>query len=186
MNENHPVGKRPVAAADGMEHAWKAVVDRYAPVVCAVVRAYRLEPADAKIVSQMVWLRLADDFDLSHDPATLRTWLVTTTRQECVRIIHRRGQAEPPAIDAELRRVEQLQALRDGLAELAPEDRNLLMMVARDPAISDDHLGRLLHIPVDDVGPMRSRSLARLRATPSMRDLGHRPAPDDVTPRSTR
>ena len=50
MNENHPVNERPATVAD---HSWKAVVERYATVVCAVVRAYGLEPADAKVVSQM-------------------------------------------------------------------------------------------------------------------------------------
>lgn len=169
MNENQPVSELLPAAADGTEYAWKAIVDRYAPVVCAVVRAYRLEPADAGIVAQLVWLRLAGNLTMFGDAAALRAWLVTTTREECVRVIRRRGQADPPAVEATLVRIEQLQALRDGLAELAPEDRDVLMLVARDPAIGADQLGRLLHVPAGDAGPVLARSLARLRETPSVR-----------------
>ena len=49
-------------ARNGEERAWDALVDRYAPLICSICRRYRLADADAKDVSQSVWLRVSPGY----------------------------------------------------------------------------------------------------------------------------
>jgi DNA-directed RNA polymerase specialized sigma24 family protein len=61
--------------------------------------------------------------------------------------------------------------LRNGLAELEPRHRDLLLLVCSEPPISYDEISRRLGIPVGSIGPTRARCLAKLRATPSVAAL---------------
>ena len=72
---------------NGEEQAWDALVDRYAPLIWSICRRYRLADADAKDVSQSVWLHLVDHLGRIRDPAALPGWLATTTRRECGRVL---------------------------------------------------------------------------------------------------
>src|SRR4051794_20283985 len=171
------------AAAHGDRDAWDALVGRYLPLVWSVTRAYRLIQKDAEDVSQTVWLRLVEHLDEIREPRALPKWIMTTARHESLRLA-RAGQRERPVdpfteptletaehaeIDAELLRSETHQALRDGLAELAPQHRELLLLLVADPPISYREISRLLDIPIGSIGPTRARCLERLRATSSLR-----------------
>jgi RNA polymerase sigma factor (sigma-70 family) len=76
---------------------------------------------------------------------------------------------EEPEVDAALLRAERHQALRDALAELSPNHRELLLLLVTDPPISYREISRLLGIPIGSIGPTRARCLERLRATPPLR-----------------
>jgi RNA polymerase sigma factor (sigma-70 family) len=74
-------------ARDGDKQAWDAIIARYAPLIWAICRRYRLDRPNADDVGQSVWLRLADQFAVIRHPAALPGWIATTTRRECGRVL---------------------------------------------------------------------------------------------------
>src|SRR5690349_6704989 len=83
------------AARAGDAAAWDALVDRYLPLVTAVIRRLRLSAADADDVNQTVWLRLVEHLDTLREPKALPGWLATTARNEGLRAIRRKGRDLP-------------------------------------------------------------------------------------------
>jgi hypothetical protein len=74
--EADPVRGSPLAtlvmrARNGDEHAWAALVERYAPLIWSICRKYRLDNSDAADAGQNVWLHLVDQLDKLRDPAAL-------------------------------------------------------------------------------------------------------------------
>jgi DNA-directed RNA polymerase specialized sigma24 family protein len=55
--------------------------------------------------------------------------------------------------------------LRDALAELAPLERKLLLLLAADPPFAYDEISSILGIPKGSIGPTRGRTLDKLRET---------------------
>ena len=171
------------AAADHDDEAWNELVRRFAGLVAYTVRRYRLAPADAQDVSQLVWLRLVEHLSTLREPAALPGWLTTTTRHECERHLRVNGRtvaADPmtlepfdraaePEIDESLLAGERRRALLEGLAELSTHHRDLLLMLSADPPYSYAEISRTMDIPVGSIGPTRSRILARLRETGPVR-----------------
>ena len=183
MDVDVDVGELVAGAARGEQPAWHALVDRYLPLVRAVARAYRLADRDAEDVSQTVWLRLVEHLGSIREPRALPKWLITTAQHEALRLIRSNGRELPvdpltgPAarvaddvdVAAELLRAERQQALRDGLAELSPRDRQLLVLLVADPPLSYQQISTVLGMPIGSIGPTRRRCLERLRATAAMR-----------------
>jgi RNA polymerase sigma factor (sigma-70 family) len=171
------------AGVDGDESAWNELVSRYAGLVAHVIRRYRLPPADTQDVSQLVWLRLVEHLGELREPAALPGWLATTTRHECERHLRTSGRsvavdplampaphaAEAPEVDEVLLAAERRQVLIDGLGELAPQQRELLLLLAADPPYTYAEISRLLGIPIGSIGPTRSRILGKLRGTTAVR-----------------
>jgi RNA polymerase sigma factor (sigma-70 family) len=171
------------ASANGDEAAWTELVRRYAPLVAAVIRTYRLAPADAQDVSQTVWLRLVEHLGKLREPEALPGWLTVTTRHACARHLQRRRWElpvdlhcddimklpAPGAVDSHILRAELRQALRDGLAELDEQDQRLLELRAADPPKSYAEISVLLGMKIGSVGPTLRRCLDRLRDTDAMR-----------------
>ncbi|MGR6964511.1 RNA polymerase sigma factor [Geodermatophilus sp. URMC 61] len=174
------------AASRGDQEAWNAIVDRYLPLVYSVTRAYRLGRSDAEDVNQTVWLRLVEHLDHLREPRALPRWLLTTAQHECGRLtrVGRREQPVDPltdraiggavddaVVEADLLRAERQQSLRDGLAQLRPADRRLLLLLAEDPPRSYREISELTGMPIGSIGPTRARCLERLRETPAVRAL---------------
>jgi RNA polymerase sigma factor (sigma-70 family) len=173
------------AAAGGDRGAWDGLVERYMPLVLSVVRRYRLNDKDAEDVSQTVWLRLVEHLDKIREPRALPGWISTTTRHEALAVIKAGRRTEPvdlesflqyvvvdgPLIEDDLLRIERAQALRDGLDELSPDQRRLLLLLVSDPPTSYQDISKHLGMPVGSIGPTRARCLRRLRATPSVQSL---------------
>ena len=173
------------AAKAGDQSAWNALVDRFLPLVTAVVRRFRLSPVDADDVNQTVWLRLVEHLDEIREPLAVPGWLVTTTRNEALRVIKRRGRDIPldphgrtlgllydvTDMDEGMMREERSQALRDALLELSPARRELLTLLLADPPLSYDEISGRLGIPIGSIGPTRARALEQLRNTDAMRAL---------------
>lgn len=168
------------AAARGGQDRWDEIVQRYLPLVFSVIRRYRLSSKDAEDVSQTVWLRLVEHLDAIREPRALPMWIATTTRNEALRLVtaHRRttpvdplntsaldAEVDSAALDEELLRAERQQAIRDGLAELSPRHRELLLLLVADPPLSYEEIGARLGMPVGSIGPTRARCLARLRGS---------------------
>jgi RNA polymerase sigma factor (sigma-70 family) len=189
MGDKPEVGRLVRASADGDEAAWNELVRRFAPRVMAVIRSYRLAPADAEDVYQTVWLKLVEHLDGLRDPEALPGWLRSTTMHECIRQLERRRRTVPvdpqsdetvnrpgaDDIEAAAVRAELRQALRDGLAELSEADRALLRLYALAEPYKD--VSELLQMKTGSIGPTIGRSLDRLRETRAVRRyLGTRPA----------
>jgi RNA polymerase sigma factor (sigma-70 family) len=172
-------------ASTGDQQAWDALVDRFLPLVTSVISRFRLSQADAEDVNQTVWLRLVEHLDDLREPGALPGWLVTTTRNEALRLVrkvdrqrptdpltwHGHDAAAETSIDDLLLSDERHHALVDGLGELRPESRELLLLLLSDPPLSYAEIGGRLGRPVGSIGPTRARVLAELRATPAMRRL---------------
>lgn len=185
MPEPNSVDDLVTRARDGDQASWNALVDRYLPLVNAVIRRYRLSSADADDVNQTVWLRLVEHLGDLREPRALPGWLATTARNEALRVIRLRGRdtpADPQGVTFELRgerhdldedliREERTQALRDGLRELPAARRELLELLMTDPPVSYDEISAQLGIPKGSIGPTRARALEQLRNTRAMRAL---------------
>ncbi|GAB1691402.1 sigma-70 family RNA polymerase sigma factor [Krasilnikovia sp. M28-CT-15] len=171
------------ASVERDEDAWNEIVRRFAGLVAYVIRHYRLSPADTQDVSQLVWLRLVEHLGQLREPSALPGWLTTTTRHECERYLRTNGRnvavdpqtmpaldrSDSPEIDELLIAAERRQVLLDGLGELAPQQRELLLMLTADPPYSYQEISRVLGVPIGSIGPMRSRVLGKLRDTDAVR-----------------
>src|SRR4051794_18269680 len=148
------------AARAGDAAAWDALVDRYLPLVTAVIRRLRLSPADADDVNQTVWLRLVEHVDTLREPRALPGWLATTARHEGLRLIKRRARDlpvdpagntfdTPDVTDPGDALVQDLrsQALREAMLELPEQRRELLVLLLADPPLSYDEISVRLGIP---------------------------------------
>lgn len=173
------------SAREGDQDAWDAIVERYLPLVCALVRRHRLSEADGDDVCQTVWLRLVEHLDTLREPEALPGWISTTTRNECLRLLAARKRMTPvDPMDSgslggvtedmsavEVVALEERQALREGLAELPAGRRELLVMLLADPPIPYAEISERLGIPVGSIGPTRARALDQLRNTRALRAL---------------
>lgn len=163
------------AARDGDREAWGALVDQFAGIVFAVCRSFRLIPADAADVSQTVWLRLAENIERIEHPERLGSWLVTTTKRECLAQLRTRARFEPastalewvPSPHPEPEEVattqETICEVATAFALLSARCRDLLRRVVTERMASYQSISHELGIPVGSIGPTRSRCLEHLR-----------------------
>lgn len=185
MDASHSLTDLVSAAKEGDQDAWDAIVDRFVPLVEAVVRRHRLPEADGDDVSQTVWLRLVEHLDALREPAALPGWIRTTTRHECLRVLAARGRTRPAdpqedrVLDApvddvagdDLVAAERRRLLREALAELPAARRDLLLLLLADPPVAYAEISARLGIPVGSIGPTRARALEQLRRTRALQGL---------------
>jgi len=189
MDASDPLPSLVSRAREGDQDAWNAIVERYLPLVCGVARRHRLSEADGDDVCQTVWLRLVEQLDKIREPAAMPGWIATTTRNECLRLIATRKRMTPvdPAESVTLAGVtddvagdglvaaEERQALREGLAQLPADRRELLLVLLADPPVPYADISERLGIPIGSIGPTRARALEQLRNTQALRALIERP-----------
>ncbi|GAB3008265.1 RNA polymerase sigma factor [Saccharothrix stipae] len=172
------------AAAEGDQRAWHEIVERYTPLVLAVVHRHRLRPADVADVNQTVWLRLVEQLRRLRDADALPGWIATTTRNECLRMLRMQQRTQPfdpqsedepvspddavADLDEEMEAAQRRQALREGFRMLSEQCRTLLAKLMADPPPSYAAVSEQLAIPVGSIGPTRIRCLDKLRKTPAV------------------
>jgi RNA polymerase sigma factor (sigma-70 family) len=181
------------AAVGGDEDAWAQIVERYAPLVMSVLSSFRVFGADAQDMSQVVWLRLVEHLEDLREPRALPQWLITTTRNESVRLLRVRKRTvsyDPLTNDPQrqvddtdptegMLRAERVEAFVRAMGELSDRDRTLLALLAEDPSLSYAEIARRMDIPVGTIGPTRLRMLRKLRSSPAVLALlGPHPEPD--------
>src|SRR6201992_936339 len=72
-------------AAEGDRRAWERLVDKYARLIWAITRDFKLGESDAADVAQATWLRLLEHIDRIEDPERVGSWIAATARNECLR-----------------------------------------------------------------------------------------------------
>ena len=172
------------AAVDGNGIAWNALVERFAPLVTAVTHRFRLTHSDVDDVAQTVWLRLVEHLADLREPRALPGWIVTTTRNEALRVLsaqrrvdtvdakaHARLDTTNDDVATNLLLAERRQAVTAGLAELQSSHRELLLLIFADPHISNRQISQRLGIPAGSIGPTRARCLKKLKDTTPLRAL---------------
>jgi len=187
----HPDAKR--TETDGQPHlaalveaarrnepcAWSQLVQRFTPLVRTTAKRYRLNEHDAEDVGQVVWLRLVEHIHGLREPLALPGWIATTARHESIRLAGVRGRTQLvdpqdipahevagdcPDVDAHLLQDEEVEAVREGLAELPTPQRDLLLLLIAEPRPTYQEISLKLGMPLGSIGPTRGRSLARLEA----------------------
>jgi RNA polymerase sigma factor (sigma-70 family) len=174
------------AAVLGDESAWGSLVERYTPLLMSVLRGYRLRDDDLRDVAQTVWLRLVEHLGNLREPRALPMWIITTAKNESVRVLKAGARTQPFSavfedelpeqpdsgeVDRDLLRDERRRALLEAFAELPTRDRDLLALLVADPPIAYAEISARLGMPVGSIGPTRARVLAKLRATPALAAL---------------
>src|ERR1700722_11375291 len=72
-------------AAAGDHDSWERLVDKFAPLIWAITRDFKLGESDAADVAQATWLRLLEHIDRINYPERVGSWIAATARNECLR-----------------------------------------------------------------------------------------------------
>ncbi len=191
------------AASDGDQEAWESLVKRYLPLITCVGLRYRVSDDDMADISQTVWIQLVQHLPEIRTPAALPGWIVTTTRNECFKVLKAgrrtipvdslmdqfspvtgRTRAEEPDFDEFLVREERHAALLTAFAELSDQHRSLLALLVVDPPLSYEEISARLDMPIGGIGPTRARALDRLRRSPALAALMSGNLTEDTTKRT--
>lgn len=152
--------------------AWRSLVTEYGPKIWAVTRGFRLNDADANDVFQATLLNLAERLHTLTEPNRLSAWLVTTAKNECLRVkrlrrpLPVRWRPEETSTSAPGDGVllqDRDRALWSAFERMSPRCQQLLRMIAYMPDYGYDQLAKALGIAVNSVSQTRARCLQMLR-----------------------
>jgi RNA polymerase sigma factor (sigma-70 family) len=206
MNQEEPgeamevldVGQLVKRAAEGDRRAWEGLVDKYARLIWAITRDFKLGESDAADVAQATWLRLLEHIDRIEYPDRVGSWIAATARNECLRSLAARKRvvlahdeialehvaASDADIDAGLLAAERAEVVREAVSRLPHRWQQLMELLMSDPPVSYTEISDRLGLPVGSIGPTRRRCLARLQVLlgsgvgdPHWEDLASSPAP---------
>ncbi|MER5377945.1 sigma-70 family RNA polymerase sigma factor [Streptomyces sp. NPDC002553] len=172
------------SAVDGDTAAWEGLVEGLSPLVWSVVRAHRLSEADGHEVYQTVWFRFAQHLGRIREPDKAGSWLASTARNECLKVIKGLRRLTPTddpqlldrvsedrtpeqsVLDSEeaAERSERVRHLWQEFEALGERCRQLLRVLISSPPPSYQEVSAALGIAVGSIGPMRQRCLRRLRS----------------------
>ena len=168
-------------ARSGEQDAWDELVSRFAGMVAAIARQFRLSPDDAADVSQTTWLRLLESIDRVREPERIGAWLGTTARRECLRLLRLAGREAPtdavdrgeasttfPAPGQELISAQERETLWTVVQELPDRHRRLMLLLMASPRPSYADVADTLDMPIGSIGPTRMRVIDRLRRDPDI------------------
>lgn len=163
----------------GDDRAWEELVERFRGLVAAITRGFRLSPTDAADVAQTTWLRLFESIDRVREPERLASWIGTTVRRECLRVVRSAARELPtdqvdrveasPAYDQpgqQLLSAEVRDVVQGAVADLPEQHRRLLTVLFTTPRPSYAAVADELDMPVGSIGPTRQRAVQRLQRNP--------------------
>lgn len=166
-------------AARGDRLAWERLVDAYGGLIWAIARNHRLSHGDAADVSQTTWLRLIENVGRLTDPGRVGSWLATTARRECLRLVARQRRTVAVALpdmtidplyggerrpEDDLISAEHGREVQQAIDELPPRCGELLRLLMVDPTPCYEDISAALGIPIGSIGPTRGRCLEKLKA----------------------
>lgn len=190
------VGQLVQQAAEGDRAAWERIVDKYARLIWAITRDFKLGESDAADVAQATWLRLLEHIDRINYPERVGSWIAATARNECLRSLAARKRvvlardevmldsiaALDADVDAGLLAAERAEVVREAMSHLPHRWQQLLELLMSDPPVAYAEIADRLDLPVGSIGPTRRRCLARLQVLltssvnePQWQDLGLTP-----------
>lgn len=164
-------------AAAGDHDSWERLVDKFARLIWAITRDFKLGESDASDVAQTTWLRLLEHIDRIDYPERVGSWLAATARNECLRSLAARKRvvlahdeiqlegvaARQPDVDEGLLAAERAQVVREALTQLPRRWQQLLELLISDPPVPYAEISDRLDLPIGSIGPTRRRCLARLQ-----------------------
>ena len=164
-------------AAAGDHDSWERLVDKFARLIWAITRDFKLGESDAADVAQATWLRLLEHIDRIEYPERVGSWLATTARNECLRSLAARKRvvlahdeiqlegmaAHQPDVDEGLLAAERAQVVRAALTQLPLRWQQLLELLISDPPVPYAEISDRLDLPIGSIGPTRRRCLAQLQ-----------------------
>lgn len=172
-------------AAAGNGAAWNQLIARFSPMVASIARGYRLGAADVDDLCQTVWLRLVEGIGAIRDPERVGAWLAAVTRHEALRLIRRAGRETPVAdtglddtpsedrgADDRILTAERKRAVWAAIDRLPPRTQEVMRQLLADPVPGYGLVAAVLGIPVNSVGPTRSRALRALGRSPELAAVG--------------
>jgi RNA polymerase sigma factor (sigma-70 family) len=163
------------AAGRGDQRAWSLIVDRFGAAVRAVARRHRLSPHDTEDVVQATWLRLLEHIGDIRRAEALPAWLQTTAARESLRVLRSAGREQPAEAELferqasftdpaqGLAEADRDKAIGDAIATLPERHGRLMRMLLTEPEPTYNEVSRALDMPIGSIGPIRARSLERLR-----------------------
>jgi RNA polymerase sigma factor (sigma-70 family) len=166
-------------ARSGDNSAWSTLTQRYDRMLRSIARAYRLDAHDTDDAIQNTWIKLYEHLDRIRDNAAIAGWLNTTMRRQALRLLqtHTREHltndldhtTTNDTPEEHLLHAEQHHILHHALATLPDRQRRLMTLIATDTT-TYDHIATTLDMPIGSIGPIRARSIARLRCHDELRD----------------
>jgi RNA polymerase sigma factor (sigma-70 family) len=164
-----------VAARAGDDEAWSRLVARFDGRLRSITRFYRLAAADVDDVVQTTWLRGFERIGQLREPTSIGAWLERIARRECLRLLQRTmsecpteaarlgDRADEPGPEERLLAIERREVFDRALRRLPERQRRLLALLRVDPTPSYRQISALLDMPIGSIGPIRARSVARVR-----------------------
>lgn len=163
-------------ARHGDAAAWDALVGRFAGLIGAISRSFRLHADDGADVAQTTWLRLLESIERIREPERIAGWIATTARRECLRRVRTAGREQPteeldcgeatpafPVPGHELIRAQERALLWEVVQELPDHHRQLMTLLMASPQPSYAEVADALDMPIGSIGPTRMRAVERLR-----------------------
>ena len=165
----------------GDQEAFRELFDRYGPVAHGLARRVLRQASMAEEVVQEAFLALWRNPDgYRHDRGTVRAWLLSTVHHRAVDAVRReeaerrRGEGADRAVEIEddiagavveeAATVQARAAVRSCLAEIPPEQRNVLEMMYFDGK-TQSRIAEELGLPL---GTVKSRTLLGMRRLKAM------------------
>ncbi|MFN8497382.1 MAG: sigma-70 family RNA polymerase sigma factor [Anaerolineae bacterium] len=162
-----------MACLNGSDVAWQEMITRYSRLVYSITRHYGLTTLDADDIFQNVFIKVFRHLAHLRDASRLSAWLISTTHHECLTFEAR--QTTPAELSEELGEDDSLlldhvsqtdlqRLVRRAMGELdAPSQRLLTALFFETASPSYQEISRRLGIPTGSIGPMRARSLKKLK-----------------------
>lgn len=170
-------------AAAGDNRAWNTIVERFGDAIRAVARRHRLSAHDVDDVVQATWLRLFEHIGDIRRPEALPAWLQTTAARESLRILRSAAREQPAEAElferqptysdpvGRLAEAERDAALGEAIATLPARHERLIRTLLSEPETSYEQVSRKLAMPIGSIGPIRARSLERLRRNEALQRI---------------
>jgi RNA polymerase sigma-70 factor (ECF subfamily) len=154
----------------GDADAWREFVERFSRYVYAIIgQGFRLRGADAEDVFQDVFTKAYEHLGRLRDDAAVIPWLAQLTRRACIDRLRAAGsreestgdELEPAGLDETLARLDEALAVREALARLSEDCREILdRFFVRDESYRT--IGTALAVPAGTIASRISRCLGRL------------------------
>ena len=147
MRDDPQVTDLVIRASRGDRQAWDALVERYAPLIWAICRRYRLVGTDAEDVSQAVWLTMVERsatsatrprFPAGSSPPPDANAAGSSALRQLAgggQVLENLPDAQAIMAEKELLTAERHAALREAFARLPSASQQLLALLIADPPL---------------------------------------------------